>query len=185
MTILTRFMNKLKPILSRRFLKFCTVGVSGVVVNLGFLWIFADLFRIHTNLASALAIELSVLSNFAINEAWTFRDRRNGNAGWRAVRFNLVSLVGAAMQWSIFVALNLSWFVWLGASDVIAEYIGQVSEGGWLAHVVHAVTQPPEVGEWKYLSQLIGIGAATFWNFLVNFYWTWRAPDVSVHRPST
>ena len=37
-----------------------------------------------------------------------------------------------------------------------------------------AVASPPDVGNLKFFSQLLGIGLATFWNFLANFYWTWK-----------
>ena len=74
-------LDSLHSFFSLRFLKFCTVGASGVVVNLVLLAIFADGLGIQVNLASALAIEASINSNFSINEIWTFRDRRAGKQG--------------------------------------------------------------------------------------------------------
>ena len=56
------------------FLKFGAVGGSGVIVNLAFLagfrWI-----GFHDSLSSALAIEVSIISNFILNERWTFKER--------------------------------------------------------------------------------------------------------------
>ena len=54
-----------------RFLKYGTVGASGVLVNMGCLFLLADAIGIHTNLAALLAIECSVLNNFMWNEVWT------------------------------------------------------------------------------------------------------------------
>jgi putative flippase GtrA len=34
---------------------------------------------------------------------------------------------------------------------------------------------PPEIGYGVYVSQLAGIAVATVWNYLANFFWTWRA----------
>ena len=154
----------LAPFFTARFLKFCTVGFSGVFVNLGFLWIFHSALQLNQNLASALAIEVSILSNFAINELWTFRDQRQSNLWARLLKFQAVSLLGAALQWTLYNALNLLWFWWLFEGDLNLYFGGSLS----------ILRDPPQVGRWIYISQLCGIAAATAWNFLANFYWTWR-----------
>src|SRR5687767_11146527 len=99
-----------KPFLSRRFIKFGAVGATGVVVNLGCLALLRRL-GVHTNIASAIAIELSILSNFLINHLWTFGDRRGGgpSLGQHLTRFHLVSLVGGGIQFVLFVMLNVLW----------------------------------------------------------------------------
>lgn len=158
--------SKLKPFFTAEFLKFCSVGASGVVVNLGFLALFSEAMGIRSSVASALAIEISILSNFLINEHWTFRGARAGRLWTRGLRFQLISLIGALMQWGIFLAMNLAW-LWL----ILGGLEAYLADGApWLK----LVREPPEVGRWVYASQLIGIGAATAWNFLANFYWTWR-----------
>ena len=58
----------------RTFLRFCLTGLSGVVVNLGSFRILLEL-GVHKYLASPIAIESSVFSNFIINNYWTFADR--------------------------------------------------------------------------------------------------------------
>lgn len=57
-----------------RFVKFCVVGGIGTIVNLTVLYLLttAGLFYL---LSGAIAIEISLLSNFFLNKAWTFRDR--------------------------------------------------------------------------------------------------------------
>ena len=152
------------PFLQREFLRFCLVGASGVFVNLGCLWFFEQL-EVVTNLASALAIQCSIGSNFILNERWTFR--AGPTARWRrAIRFQLVSLFGALLQWGSFLLLNLFW-----AQLLWPERWGEWRAiHGWLG----AISDPPQVGHWIYLSQLCGIALATGWNFLANFYWTWQ-----------
>jgi len=160
------------PIFTLRFIKFCTVGSSGVVVNLVFLFLFADLLNIHTNVSSALAIFVATLSNFTVNELWTFSDKRQNaarNLFLRLVKFNLVSLGGGLIQWTVFVFFNTMWFLVLSGHAQFEAYFDGASS--WL---LKPVTEPPDVGGFKYASQLIGIGVATFWNFLMNFHWTWR-----------
>jgi putative flippase GtrA len=149
-------LGALKPLFSTRFLKFCTVGASGVAVNLGCLALLADLLQLNQNLSAALAIEVSINTNFLVNELWTFRDRRPGAGPWprRWIKFHLVSIVGAVLQWATFYAMNL----------IAAGALG----------VEWSPTLGAEVGAWIYVSQLTGIGVATLWNFFANFYWTWK-----------
>ena len=70
------FLNKLEAIFDNppRVLKFGVVGVSGVGVNTFFLWFFTEIAEIHYLVSSPLAVELAVISNFLLNNAWTFRD---------------------------------------------------------------------------------------------------------------
>jgi putative flippase GtrA len=164
-------LDRLHSLFSLRFLKFCAVGASGVVVNLLFLAIFSELAAIQVNIASALAIEMSINSNFLINEIWTFRDRHAAPGRLlRWAKFHLVSLVGGAVQWVVFIGCNLLLYM-------IVEGEGRGSQEADLGvveqYLIRPVTHPPDVGNLKYLSQLLGIGAATFWNYVANFYWTW------------
>src|SRR5260370_36538962 len=60
-----------------RLARFGTVGVSGVAVNLAAFWILSSTLRLHYLIAGPLAIELAFLSNYALNNSWTFADRRS------------------------------------------------------------------------------------------------------------
>ncbi len=166
-------LDRLSPFLTTRFLKFGAVGASGVLVNLGAFALF-QYAGFRTTVASALAIEVSILSNFAFNELWTFGDRRDGPGGplGRCLRFQLVSLVGAAIQWSVFVYCNVAWLALAGPPDALAIYFA--GDASWFAtYVVRPVVSPPATGVGAYVAQLCGIGVATGWNFLANFHWTW------------
>lgn len=164
--------------LTPRFLRFCTVGASGVFVNLGALaalsfWAF------HPMFASAIAIEISILSNFAANEFWTFRDR--GEQAQRLQRlwqFQLVSLVGALVQFTVFF---LAYFCWsLIQQQALGISVAEVNED-WLNAIRKFMVTPPDVGLALYAAQLLGIGLATAWNFCANLFWTWQAPENSGH----
>ena len=93
-----------------RFLKFNGVGILGFVLQLGLLAVLMR-FGMHYLAATAVAVELTVLHNFAWHERWTWRDRPAGAAGrWRRLwRFHatngLVSLAGNLLIMRLLVGL--------------------------------------------------------------------------------
>lgn len=92
----------------KTFLQFAVVGASGVVVNLG---CFTLLLMAGMNkfVASPVAIEVSIVSNFLLNNYWTFR-RRNikDRIRVRGLKFNAVSLLALLVSYGTFVALSIS-----------------------------------------------------------------------------
>ncbi len=84
---------------SSRFLKFNGVGAMGFLLQLGLLALLLHL-RAHYLAATAIAVELTILHNFAWHERWTWRDRPATAGGrirrlWRFHATNgLVSLAG-------------------------------------------------------------------------------------------
>lgn len=69
-------------LLTPRLLKFGVVGASGVVVNMGVLYALKEFAGIPYFIASFIAIELSILSNFTVNLLWTWRDRSGEGGVW-------------------------------------------------------------------------------------------------------
>ena len=67
-------MQRYGKFLSPTLVKFVLTGLSGVFVNLGSFQLLLSL-RVHELLASPIAIELSIISNFLLNNYWTFSDR--------------------------------------------------------------------------------------------------------------
>ena len=106
---------------SATFLKFLAVGASGVVVNLGFFTLFLAL-GLNKYLASPLAIELSIISNFLLNNSWTFGHRNTGvRLRIRGLKFNLVSVLALAVSYGTFVVLSLLFPHW---SPQAQQFVG-------------------------------------------------------------
>ncbi len=106
----------------KRFIKFCIVGASGTGVNLGFLALFVEVAGLTEILAVALSYEISIISNFILNELWTFSDRRTPGLNSfviRGLKFNLVSLVG----WGINMAAFTICFKVIGINYIVSEVI--------------------------------------------------------------
>lgn len=124
-----------------RFFKFCLVGASGVGVNMGLLWLLTEVGGLFYLVSAAISIETSIISNFTLNDFFTFPDRRHRgmkNFLARMVKFNMVSLAG------------------LGLNMAVLWFLTSVA------------------GLYYLLSNLCGIAVATLWNYLVNFWWTWK-----------
>ena len=99
-----------------QFFLYCLVGLSGVVVNLTVFGIFEaiDLGAVDLGFSepvrwSLLAgIQASVISNFILNNYFTFWERRfrGRQVVWGLVLFQLVSLVGVIIHVSVFQFLD-------------------------------------------------------------------------------
>ena len=122
----------------RRPIRFGLVGLSGVVVNTSVLWALLRAVHLPVLLASAVATEIAILSNFALNDCWTFHAVRQHPFLIRLLRFNGVSLGGLSIT-----ALLLT---------LLTSYSG-----------LHLL-----------LANLLAIGGAMTWNYVVNSRWTWR-----------
>jgi len=101
-----------------RFLKFGLVGLSGVLVNEGLLWLLTENLGLYYLLSAAIAVETAIITNFILNDIWTFRDRRTpGNKSLlgRGLKFNLVSLGGLginiAILWTVTEVVGISYLI--------------------------------------------------------------------------
>lgn len=103
--------------------KYTAVGASGIIVNELALFLLAPL--LNTWLADILAIELSIVMNFILNEVWTFNSLRleKGPRGVfkRFYKNNLASLVGVLINFIIFAILSA-----YGMQILLANIIGIV-----------------------------------------------------------
>ncbi len=101
-----------------RFARFLTVGLSGVFVNMGMLWFLTEVGGVYYLLSSLAAVESSIVTNFLLNNAWTFRDRSHGEVSPRALcRYNLVCLGGIVMSSAILYSLT----TWVGVYYLLAN----------------------------------------------------------------
>lgn len=164
----------LRTLLSPRFLRYGLVGGSGVLVTQLALFVLKELLGVHQNVAYLLAIECAVLSNFVLNDRWTFGDRRRAKP-WRTrlARFHLVSGVGMAINALVFVVTIALLFTWLFDAAEVERYFGGPQT--WAErHLLRPITAPPEIGlPWTYLAPFAGVATATLWNFFANLVWTW------------
>ncbi len=92
---------------STTFIKFLIVGGSGVAVNLAGFTVLLSM-GVNKYLASPIAIELSVISNFLLNNWWTFGGRRTKDTlQLKGLKFNVVSLVALLVSYTTFVVATI------------------------------------------------------------------------------
>lgn len=119
-------------VLNSRLLKFCVVGGSGVVVNMGVLYLLTEYFRIPYYIASLIAIELSILSNFFLNHIWTWKDRV-GSLWVKLLRYH-VGVAGTAFLFNYILLIILTG--WLGIYYLLSNLIG-ITAGTILNYLVN------------------------------------------------
>ncbi len=147
----------LRLVLSRRFLKFGTVGASGIVVNQGVLYV-AQEYVFHVahnagsvdwlrlNLSLGVAIFFATLNNFFWNRLWTWADRRQ-----HYYRPWLVQFGQYTMACWLSIALQIV------LTNLLAPHL------------------------YIYVANLIAIVLTSVLNFLLNDIWTFGRLKLSSH----
>jgi putative flippase GtrA len=131
----------------KRFMKFGTVGASGVVVNLGVLYLCQEFLFIairtpsmRLNVSLAVAIFFATANNFYWNRFWTWGDRAHH------------------------------------PDKHLVLHFGQYALACWVGIVVQVVLTKLFVVYFYYIiANAAAIVLASVFNFLVNNFWTFRS----------
>lgn len=113
----------------KRLLKFVIVGISGVFVNEGILFLLVEKGGLIYLISSVFSIQSAILTNFTLNHLWTFNDRMGGSVSLfhRLIRFQLVSIGGAAVNLSILFILTNFFGIYYLTSNLIAIAVAVVA----------------------------------------------------------
>ena len=87
-----------------QLIKFCLVGASGYIVNVGIYAALVAGFDVHFLAAAACSFLVAVTNNYCWNRVWTFRSNR-GLVGIQGLRFLLVSTGGLSINLTLLAAL--------------------------------------------------------------------------------
>ena len=93
------------------------VGGIGTLVNEGVFVLTAHDVPIFFSLG--LAIELSIIFNFILNDIWTFKDRRAGSFIKRLVKFHGSSFSGGIVQYAIVILLLVSFLHFSNIPEIL------------------------------------------------------------------
>jgi putative flippase GtrA len=79
-----------------RAARFCLVGGTGTAINTTVLYVLSRALDLPLPVSSAMAVELAVLSNYLLNDRFTFAVRRPSFR--RLAKFNITSLAGLGVN---------------------------------------------------------------------------------------
>lgn len=76
-----------------KFIKFGIVGMSGMIVDFGFTWIFKEKLKVNKYIANSIGFVTAATSNYILNRVWTFKSHEN-NIPLEFFSFFAVSVIG-------------------------------------------------------------------------------------------
>ena len=106
---------------TKDFIKYSLVGISGVFVNLGLYTLLTRYYEVSELVAPLISIETALISNFILNNFWTFGKRTtHSRIRIKFLKFHLASGFSALINYSVFLAL----FLVFQLHDILANLIG-------------------------------------------------------------
>lgn len=115
----------------RRFVKYCLVGATGVVVNMGVLAILGYAGMDYLQ-AGVLAVGTAIGTNFLLNELWSFADLSRRHSGIlsrlsRFLKFNFFCAGGAG------ITLVILWLLtdYAGCHYLLSNFVGIIVATVW------------------------------------------------------
>jgi len=102
-----------------KFLKFCIVGFSGMIIDFGTTWLLKEKLKVNKYIANSCGFILAASSNYFWNRIWTFQSENN-HIGSEYLSFFTISLIGLCLNNLIIWILSdkLKWNFYL--SKIIA-----------------------------------------------------------------
>jgi putative flippase GtrA len=97
-----------------KFIKFCIVGFSGLLIDLSITWFLKEKVKINKFVANSIGFSFAVTTNFMLNRWWTFSSHEI-NIEVQYLSFLLVSLIGLLLNNLIIYILikkkNLNFYI--------------------------------------------------------------------------
>ncbi len=121
--------------ITRRFQKFLLVGTIGLAVNQGALFALVDQAGLAVAMASPIAIFLSMIVTFSLNERWTWQDRGHGRILHRALLYGSINSGGLLINWLTLVSLEQ-----IGLNYLVANLVGAGIAAVWNFSLNHSLT---------------------------------------------
>lgn len=84
-------------VLILKFLKFCVVGFSGMVVDFGFTWLCKEKFKWNKYVSNSIGFVLAATNNYIWNRWWTFQSD-NANIPIEYGKFLVISVIGLGLN---------------------------------------------------------------------------------------
>ena len=76
-----------------KFLKFCIVGTSGMIIDFATTWFLKEKVKINKYIANSTGFILAATSNYLLNRFWTFQSE-NSHIAKEYISFMMISIIG-------------------------------------------------------------------------------------------
>jgi putative flippase GtrA len=97
-----------------KFIKFCAVGLSGMLIDFDVTFLLKEKVRINVYLANSCGFILAAWSNYALNRIWTFESANSQIAGEYS-SFIVIALIGLGINnlviWALSGKLRFNFYV--------------------------------------------------------------------------
>lgn len=80
-----------------KFLKFCLIGFSGMLVDFGATWLCKEKFKWNKYVSNSIGFVLAATNNYIWNRWWTFQSD-NANIPIEYGKFFLISIIGLGLN---------------------------------------------------------------------------------------
>ena len=105
--------------------KFGLVGGLGTIVNLLILYLLTDIAGFHYLISAIFSIEMSVITNFLLHDAWTFKERKAiSKRLYRFCKFHLTVMIGLVTNYAVLFFLTEFYNLYYLASAFIGILTG-------------------------------------------------------------
>ena len=88
-----------------KFLKFCVVGFSGMVIDFSTTWLLKEKAKVNKYIANSTGFILAATSNYIWNRIWTFQSE-NSEIAIEYLSFILISIAGLGINNFVIYLLN-------------------------------------------------------------------------------
>jgi putative flippase GtrA len=146
----------------RQFVKFCIVGASSTVIDVGVYLLLMEALHlpqyvgqlvVARSIAKTLSFLLAVTNGFVWNSRWTFARPEAEGRQARYAKFVATNVVGLLIN---LVILNSVAHVFQAAPALIPGFLSHLHDPAGL------------------IGMLVGIVVVVFWNFTASKYWTFK-----------
>ena len=113
--------------LRARIAQFALVGGAAAALQSGLLWLFVDIGGLYYLLGAVIAIEITIVAQYIVNNAWTFADRANQGDAFLGglLRTNVVRGSAIPLQ----AALLYVFVTWGGLGYLVANLCAIIPSG--------------------------------------------------------
>jgi putative flippase GtrA len=104
----------IEKIVFLKFLKFCVVGFSGMLIDFGTTWVLKEKVKINKYIANSCGFILAASSNYFWNRIWTFHSQSE-QITFEFLSFFSISILGLALNnlilWLLSDKLKLNFYL--------------------------------------------------------------------------